>query len=160
MKESLPADEVLTLWTLLGQTRDIIRRSIRKELEPFNVTYRQTAVLMVVKYSDGAITPAEISRQLFREPHTISAILNRMEQQGLLKMTRDLEKKNRIRVTLTEAGEEKYLQTCERKSIYRIFSCLSAEEAQQMTKYLKKVRRRGMKEIGIKKDTLFSPGAL
>lgn len=158
MKESLSANQDLRLWVLLGQTRDIIRKSIRKELEQFNVTSRQVAVLLVIQANAGKITPAEISRQLFREPHTISAVLKRMEKQGLLTRHKDLSKKNLIRVALTEEGRNLYFQTSkQRKSIQKIFSCLSEEEVRQLSSCLEKLKRRGMKEIGMKRDTLFSP---
>ena len=157
MKESLSANEELRLWVLLGQTRDIVRKAIRKELEQFNVTSRQAGVLMVVQANAGKITPAEISRQLFREPHTISAVLKRMERQGLLTRNKDLHKKNLIRVALTDEGRKLYTKTSNRKSIHKIFSHLSEEEVNQLSSCLDKLKRRGMKEIEMKRDTLFLP---
>ena len=157
MKESLSEDEALRLWVLLGQTRDLIRNAIRKELEQFNVTSRQAGVLMVVQANTEKLTPAEISRQLFREPHTISAVLKRMEKQGWLTRKKDLKKKNLIRVSLTDEGRELYLKTSNRKATHKIFSCLSGEEAKQLNSCLDKLKRRGMREIGIKRDMFFSP---
>ncbi len=157
MKESLSANEALRLWVLLGQARDVIRNAIRRELEQFNVTPRQAAVLMVLQANAEKLTPAEISRQLFREPHTISAILKRMEKQGWLTRHKDLNKKNLIRVALTEEGRKLYLKTSKRKSIHKIFSCLSKEDVRQLSSCLEKLKRRGMKEIGMKHDTFFSP---
>lgn len=157
MEESLSANQDLRLWVLLGQTRDIIRKAIRKELEQFNVTSRQAAVLLVIQANAERVTPAEISRQLFREPHTISAVLKRMEKQGLLTRHKDLSKKNLIRVALTEEGRKLYSITSKRKSIHKIFSCLSEEEVRQLSSCLEKLKRRGMEELGMKRDTLFSP---
>jgi DNA-binding MarR family transcriptional regulator len=157
MKESMSQDEALRLWVLLGQTRDLVRNAIRKELEQFNVTSRQAAVLLLLQASTERLTPAEISRQLFREPHTISAILKRMEKQGWLTRQKDLNKKNLIRVALTEEGRELYLKTSNRKSIHKIFSCLSEEEVKQMSSCLDKLKRKGMREVGMKRDTFFSP---
>jgi DNA-binding MarR family transcriptional regulator len=157
MKESLSANEALRLWVLLGQTRDLIRNAIRKELEQNNVTSRQAGVLMVLQANTERLTPAEISRQLFREPHTISAVLKRMEKQGWLTRQKDLNKKNMIRVALTEEGRKLYFKTSNRKAINKIFFCLSEEEVTQLSSCLGKLKRRGMKEIGMKRDTFFSP---
>lgn len=157
MKESLSEDEALRLWVLLGQTRDLIRNAIRKELEQHNVTSRQAGVLMIVQANTEKLTPAEISRQLFREPHTISAVLKRMEKQGWLTRQKDLKKKNLIRVSLTDEGRELYLKTSNRKSTHKIFSCLSEEEANQLNSCLDKLKRRGMREVGMKRDVFFSP---
>jgi len=157
MKEALSANEALRLWVLLGQTRDLIRNAIRKELEQINVTSRQAGVLMVLQANTERLTPAEISRQLFREPHTISAVLKRMEKQGWLTRQKDLNKKNMIRVALTEEGRKLYFKTSNRKAINKIFFCLSEEEVTQLSSCLDKLKRRGMKEIGMKRDTFFSP---
>jgi DNA-binding MarR family transcriptional regulator len=157
MKKSLSANEALRLWVLLGQTRDLIRNAIRKELEQNNVTSRQAGVLMVLQANTERLTPAEISRQLFREPHTISAVLKRMEKQGWLTRQKDLKKKNMIRVALTEEGRKLYFKTSNRKAISKIFLCLSEEEVTQLSSCLDKLKRRGMKEIGMKRDTFFSP---
>ena len=157
MKEALSANEALRLWVLLGQTRDLIRNAIRKELEQINVTSRQAGVLMVLQANTEMLTPAEISRQLFREPHTISAVLKRMEKQGWLTRQKDLNKKNMIRVALTEEGRKLYFKTSNRKAINKIFFCLSEEEVTQLSSCLDKLKRRGMKEIGMKRDTFFSP---
>jgi DNA-binding MarR family transcriptional regulator len=157
MKESISHDEALRLWVLLGQTRDLIRNAIRKELAQYNVTSRQAGVLMVIQANEGKITPAEISRQLFREPHTISAVLKRMEKQRLLTRNKDLSKKNLIRVALTEEGRDICSRTSNRKSIHKIFSCLSAEEVKQLSSCLERLKRRGMREVGMKRDTFFSP---
>jgi len=157
VKKSLSANEALRLWVLLGQTRDLIRNAIRKELEQNNVTSRQAGVLMVLQANTERLTPAEISRQLFREPHTISAVLKRMEKQGWLTRQKDLKKKNMIRVALTEEGRKLYFKTSNRKAISKIFLCLSEEEVTQLSSCLDKLKRRGMKEIGMKRDTFFSP---
>ncbi len=157
MKDSLSAEQALRLWILLAQTRDIIRRSIREELDEHGITVSQVGVLMVVQANPEGITPAEISRQLFREPNTISTVLVRMEKQGLLKRTRNLDKKNHIGVTLTERGKKLFFQTSKRKATHRILSCLSEEESRQLASCLEKVKRRGMKELGMRRDTLFSP---
>jgi len=53
----------------------------------------QAAVLFVVRNMKTAATPAEISRRLFREPHTVSELIKRMEKQGLVRKKKDLEKK-------------------------------------------------------------------
>ena len=46
------------------------------------------------------VTPAEISRRLLRESHSISQILNRMENKGLVRWVKDLERKNLVRLIL------------------------------------------------------------
>jgi DNA-binding MarR family transcriptional regulator len=107
----------------------------------------QAAVLVFVKNSKEPVIPAHISRWLFREPHTISQLLMRMEKQGLVKRTRDLEKKNWVRITLTEKGEAAYKHQTEMRVISKILSILSPEECNKLGASLKKLRDEAVKEL-------------
>ena len=51
-------------------------------------------------------TPAKMSRILVRQPHTVSAIIDRMVKNGFLKKVKDMERKNWVRVIVTEKGEK------------------------------------------------------
>ena len=73
-------------------------------------------------------------------------ILIHMEKQGLVKRTKDLDKKNMIRVELTEKGEEALRRSRELKSIHNILSCLSQEEHDNLRGYLEKLRNRALEE--------------
>jgi len=98
------------------------------------------AVLFFVKNAKAPATPAEISRWLFREPNTVSQLLTRMEKQGLIRKAKDLERKNLVRITLTEKGEEAYQGQTEMRVISKILSSLSPKERDKLGSYLKKLR--------------------
>ncbi len=120
METNPTRDRDYQLWGLLNQASHAMERAREDELRPFGLSMMHAGVLYIVKVSKDPVTPAHISRVLFREPHTaVAALLNRMEKQGLLRKTKDLERKNLIRVTLTERGEEAYRQSREMKSLRR-----------------------------------------
>ena len=96
-------------------------------------------------------TPSEISRALFRKPATIYAMLDRMEKQGLVDLTRNSEGKRQVLVALTEKGEEIYRrQREERKVIPRILGSLSREEREQLKTILDRLRRKTFEELIVK----------
>jgi len=135
------------LWVLLHQTTDATLRARQKELDQFGISVVEVGVLEIIQTSDEEVTPSEISRQIFREPHTVSALLNRMEKKGLLTKTKDLDRKNMVRVSITEKGQQAYDNSTERKSIYRILSSLSEEERPQLRSCLEKLRNKAFKEL-------------
>jgi DNA-binding MarR family transcriptional regulator len=145
------ADEDFETWTLLHQARDAIARARDAELRHADISMIKAAVLFFVKNVDGPVTPAKVARYLFREPHTISGLLDRMEAQGLVRRVHDLERKNLVRIEVTEKGEEIYRKTRERRKIItKIMSVLSEEERRNLKGYLERLRNRGLKEIGVK----------
>lgn len=107
----------------------------------------QAAVLFIVKAIGERATPAEISRWLFREPHTVFGLLDRMEEQGLVRRLNNLERKNLIRVVITKKGEEIYQRSRETKVIGTILSCLSSKQRQNLRSYLETLRDKTLEEL-------------
>ena len=134
------------LWGLLNQASHAMERAREDELRPLGLSMMHAAVLYIVKVAKDPVTPAQISRWLFREPHSVSALLQRMEKQGLLKRAKDLERKNVIRVTLTERGEEAYRQSREMKPIRRVMSHLSPKERDSLKIPLETIRDKALEE--------------
>lgn len=155
MKTNVATNQDYELWVLLHQTTDAMVRTREDELRQFSISRMQSAVMFIVKAIEGPATPAEISRWLFREPHTVSGLLNRMEKQGLVRRVKDLERKNLIRVTLTEKGEKAYHQSRELKVIHEILSCLSPKERDNLRTYLERLRNKALRELGRKEALPF-----
>ncbi len=150
MGNQLFADRDYNLWWRLHQTRHVLSRARNKELSRYGITAMQAAVLFIIKAimaTEGEVTPGKISRWLLREPHTVSKICTRMENDGLVSKIRGSSKKNEINITLTEKGELAYRQSLKRESIKEIMSCLSEEELQQLDSSLQKLRDKGLDKL-------------
>jgi len=143
MEVLVTANDDYRLWVLLSQAHDAIVKAIEKELRPIGISMIQAAVLFIAKAADLA-TPAEISRWLFREPHTVSGLLGRMEKEGLVKQVKDLPRKNLIRIVLTERGEEAYKKSREMKVIREVMSSLSLRKRQSLRAYLETLRDKAL----------------
>jgi DNA-binding MarR family transcriptional regulator len=70
-----------------------------------------------------------------------------MEKQGLVKRTKNLDRKNQLRITLTEQGEKAYQTQIEMRSIGKILSTLTPEECGKLGAHLKKLRDEAVKEL-------------
>jgi len=151
----MPADPEYELWVLLHQACDAMSRAREDELREIGISKIQAAVLFIIKAIEGPATPAEISRWLFREPHTVFGLLKRMEKQGLVRRAKDLERRNMIRVTITEKGEEAFRQSRDMKVIRTILSSLSPEQKDNLKPYLETLRKRALKELGGKHQLPF-----
>ena len=119
-----------------------------RELWRYRITPEEAVVLFVIQSIGWRATPAEIARWLLREPHSISGLLRRMEKKGLLKRVKDLDRRNLIRITITEEGLEAYNQSTKRESIHRIVSAISQEDCQKMKACLEKLWIKALEELG------------
>ncbi len=68
------------LWILLAHTRYAVYRSREKELQRYGVSPEQVGILFIVQALGNRATPSEISRYVLRQPHTVSALIDRMAE--------------------------------------------------------------------------------
>lgn len=149
MGTSVVIDRDYELWVLLHQACDAMNRARANELRQVGISGAQAAVLFIVKAMKVPATPGEISRWLFREPHTVSGLLDRMEKQGLVRKVKDLERKTLVRVVITERGEEAYRRSTQMKVIHKTLSCLSPKERDNLRAYAKTLRNKALGEYAV-----------
>jgi DNA-binding MarR family transcriptional regulator len=147
-------DEDQDLWFLLTHTRYAIFRAREKELQRYGLTPEQVSLLFVVQALGEKATPAELSRSLLRQPHTVSALVERMEKRGLVKKLKDLDRKNLVRVAITDKGRKAFEQSSKRGPIHRIMGELNQREKKIMRKYLETIFAKARKELGMDRDNL------
>lgn len=135
------------LYRLLDITSVLMGKVRQKELWKYGLTRSQAAVLECVHESGNNATPSRISHRMIREPQSVSGILNRMEREGFLTKTRDVHRKNMVRVGLTLKGEQAYNRAIKRKSARRIISLLSEDERHQLILCLKKLRDKSLRVL-------------
>jgi MarR family transcriptional regulator, organic hydroperoxide resistance regulator len=147
-------DEDQDLWLLLTHARYAVFRAREKELQRYGVSPEQVGLLFVVQALGNKATPAALSRYILRQPHTVSALVDRMAKRGLVKKVKDLDRKNLVRVVITEKGQKTYELSTKRGPIHRIMATLSDSERKQFKEYLERILATARKEIGMDRDEL------
>ncbi len=97
-----PADLDFELWVALFRARDAIYRLRQKELSQYNLTAEQSVVLYTLHELGDNATPAALARRIFRKSQSVSEMLERMRRDGLITKTKDLERRNMVRVRLAQ----------------------------------------------------------
>jgi DNA-binding MarR family transcriptional regulator len=77
----------------------------REVLAPLRVTYPQYLVLLVL-WERGAISVTELGQRLHLDSGTLSPLLRRLENAGLVLRTRRADDERVVEVTLSAAGED------------------------------------------------------
>ena len=78
-------------------------QAYRQALSPWNLTYTQFLVLVVL--ADGARSVSALGRELGLDSGTLSPLLRRLENRGLLARERQERDERVVSVTLTEEGQ-------------------------------------------------------
>ncbi|MFC1910031.1 MarR family winged helix-turn-helix transcriptional regulator [Chloroflexota bacterium] len=125
-------ERYFALWMAMVRAKDAIHNVREEELNEYHISPQQAGIMAYIMAMDNNATPADISRSSFRKANTVTINLNRMEKKGLIIKSRDSERKNVIRVSLTEKGRQIYLKTSSRKSIIEVFSNFTPGQCRQL----------------------------
>jgi MarR family transcriptional regulator, organic hydroperoxide resistance regulator len=93
-------------------------QAYRQALSPWNLTYTQFLVLVVL--ADGARSVSALGRELGLDSGTLSPLLRRLENRGLLARERQERDERVVSVALTEEGQST------RRAVSEAVGCLVA----------------------------------
>jgi len=97
--------QTCTLGLLLGRAAMVKDRILDSHLQAFGVTAAQFKVLIIVAQF-GVDTPAELCRYLALDSGSMTRMLDRLEQKGLLVRKRCPEDRRQVRLALSEEGNK------------------------------------------------------
>jgi DNA-binding MarR family transcriptional regulator len=140
MKEFKVADPDYDLWLLLARTHYRVKQARTRELHKYGISPEQAGILYYVSASGNHAMPTEIARWMMREPQTITSIIDRMLKKGLLHKTADKERRNVVRISLTEKGKRAFEFTDKRESFHKVMGGLSAEKRRLLHEVLTEMR--------------------
>jgi DNA-binding MarR family transcriptional regulator len=148
MSKLVKLTETQITWIQLETLAAILHRASDLELAKIGLNLPQVMVLYCVKTSAEPMTPMKLARIMHRQPHTLSALIQRMEVKGLLKTTHDLKRKNWVRVSLTSKGQQA-LQQWPTVTVVpdTLTSSLSKREIQTLREITKKLHATGLELI-------------
>lgn len=89
---------------VLTKAQNAIQQLFKAELAPYGVTPGQYAVLKCL-WDDNGQTAKQLSERLYLDGSTVTGILDRMENKGLIARQPDPKDRRALRVMLTEKGQ-------------------------------------------------------
>lgn len=156
---SVESAEFFELWVLIAQTKDAILRAREQEYARYGISNERRAVLYIVQSKGGCATPVEIARYLFRELHSVTELLVRMEKDGLVVRQKG-SGRSKVEVRLTEAGRDVVRQSLHNEADGKIFSALTRKQRERLAQYLWKLRARTLEHLGVPEWQLNFPSRI
>ena len=140
------APEHYLLWVAITRTHYFLRKLREKELKKMGLSVAQSTVLAIIHgmSDDVDATPAEISKRLLRAPSTTTELIDRMVDLGLVRKVQDLDRKNMVRVEMTELGQTIYDKSVKVEYFSKIFSKLTPRRRHSLIAYLDTLSTKAM----------------
>ncbi len=96
-----------SLGYLMHQVRGRLVAAIDAELEPLDITWAQWGTLL--KIANGrANTASELCRSMAGDTGSMTRMLDRLEQKGLIRRERSAQDRRIVQLSLTRAGQKLY----------------------------------------------------
>ncbi len=121
-------------------THHALSKAKQSQLIDIGITYVEFQLLWAVEGLGKAATPAEISRVLMRKPPTMSALLNRMEKNGLVKRKNDPKNKKLKKVVMTPKGQKSLKLARQDDIMHTIMNAMTQQELDQLSSLLNKLK--------------------
>ena len=118
---------------------------ISKNLRKAGITSDMAGILYLVDYLNNNATPTGLARLAVRSPQTITSRLDVMINKGLLTRTKDEQKQNMYRISMTDKGKRVFRKSIEIRRYHKIMSILTESERQSLTQILEKLRAQARK---------------
>ncbi len=154
----LPAKDVFQAETLvlttISDAGNITQRALDKRLGPLKLSLPQQRILVLVYYASESLTPSLLAWLLLQERHSVSGLLNRLEDHDLISRRRDGQDRRVIWVELTPKGREIVEEAIDvvldvARELRPIFDAPNGQVALDL---LLEVQNRGSRIVGIREE--------
>jgi DNA-binding MarR family transcriptional regulator len=129
---------------LIGRARSALLTGLDAELEPFGLTGAQFAVLKNV--ADGiAETAADLCRTMHYDTGSMTRMLDRLEEKGVVRRERCTEDRRVVYLRITDVGNEllPQLRTAAVRVISRHLTDFTPSEVDTLKQYLERMIANG-----------------
>jgi len=152
LQERIPEEEstYVQAFMLLQRTRDLLFRCEDQAVAEFGITAEQYSVLMAMKGLDDPVKVTDVARRLERKVNSVSMLVDRMVNAGLVTRERDLPDRRAVRLGLTGKGQEASERAAPvvLRLVEELLSPLSHEDMDTLVTLLDNLRENARKHLG------------
>lgn len=146
-------NETTPLMTLVDAA-NVAQRGLEKRLSHLQLSVAQERILALVYFAKDPLTPSMLAALLLQETHSVSGLLNRLEDRDLITRTRDRQDRRVVWVGLTAKGkkvaEEAIQISLDMAREYK--GLLQGSGTAKMIETIREVRDLGFRLAGVKEE--------
>ncbi len=139
---------------LLIDAGNIVQRAVDKRLSTLDLSTAQLRILTHVYFAEGQLTPGLLGALLLQVPHSISGLLNRLEDRGLITRTHDRMDRRVVWIGLTDEGRELAERAMDvmRDAVADLDAPLRDTKGMEAIKIFSELRDHGISLAGLRAD--------
>jgi len=132
------------LGTLLSMmmSYDVLARYLEVKLKKYHVSLIRFNIMSTLFKNGGEMTPSQIAESVFREKNSVTAVINTMEKQGVVRREPSPEDRRSVKVVITEKGwkEANRLNPIVQELSREALSCMDREQVENLVGMMRTFR--------------------
>ena len=121
---------------------EVMARYLEVELKAYNATLTKFNIMSTLFKNGGEMTPSEIAESVFREKNSITAVINTLERQGVVRREPSTDDRRSVKVVITDKGwkEANRLNPIAQELSREALSCLEKGTVEDLVDIMRQVR--------------------
>ena len=121
---------------------EVLARYLEVELRQYDATLIRFHIMSTLFTNGGEMTPSEIAERVFREKNSVTAVLNTLERQGVVRREPSADDRRSVKVVITDKGwkEANRLNPVAQELSREALSCMEKEKIADLVDTMRKVR--------------------
>jgi DNA-binding MarR family transcriptional regulator len=144
IREENKRSDKTPLGTLLSilTSFEVLSRYLEIELKRYEASLIRFNIMSTLFKNGGEMTPSEIAESVFREKNSITAVINTMERQGVVRRVPSTDDRRSVKVVITDRGwkEANRLSPLAQELSREALSCMEKEKVEDLVETMRKLR--------------------
>ena len=121
---------------------EVLARYLEVELRQYDATLIRFHIMSTLFQNGGEMTPSEIAERVFREKNSITAVINTLEREGVVRREPSTDDRRSVKVVITDKGwnEANRLNPVAQEISREALSCMDKEQLETLVDTMRKVR--------------------
>ena len=134
---------VFNAYHLFMQTADAVQKYADSTFyRRSGLSVSKFGVLQILAIREGSMTPSEIAERVFREKNSITAVINTLEREGVVRREPSADDRRSVKVVITDKGwkEANRLNPIAQEISREALSCMDKEQLETLVDTMREVR--------------------
>lgn len=132
------------LGTLLSilKSYEVLERYLEVELLRYGVSLIKFHIMSTLYKNGGEMIPSEIGQSVFRANNSITAVINTLEKQGVVRREPSVDDRRSVKVVITDKGwrEANRLSPIAQELSREALSCIDKEQIEALVDIMRTIR--------------------
>jgi DNA-binding MarR family transcriptional regulator len=129
---------------------EVLARYLEVELKRYEASLIRFNIMSALFINGGEMTPSEIAESVFREKNSITAVINTMQRQGVVRREPSPDDRRSVKVVITDKGwrEANRLNPIAQELSREALSCMDKSQTEELVATMRKLRESLLPRIG------------